>query len=61
MKIRCLQENLARGLATVSRAVAARSTLPILSNILLQTDEGRLRLAATNFELGINCWIGARV
>jgi DNA polymerase-3 subunit beta len=61
MKIRCLQDNLARGLATVGRAVAARSTLPILSNILLQTDEGRLRLAATNFELGINCWIGARV
>ncbi len=61
MKITCLQENLARGLATVSRAVAARSTLPILSNILLQTDEGRLRLAATNFELGINCWVGAHV
>lgn len=61
MNISCLQENMARGLATVSRAVAARSTLPILSNILLQTDEGQLRLAATNFELGINCWIGARV
>jgi DNA polymerase-3 subunit beta len=61
MKISCLQENMARGLATVSRAVAARSTLPILSNILLQTDEGQLRLAATNFELGINCWVGAMV
>jgi DNA polymerase-3 subunit beta len=61
MKISCLQENLARGLATVSRAVATRSTLPVLSNILLQTDEGRLRLAATNLEIGINCWIGARI
>ncbi|MFC2046109.1 DNA polymerase III subunit beta [Chloroflexota bacterium] len=61
MKISCLQENMARGLATVGRAVAARTTLPILSNILLQTDEGQLRLAATNFELGINCWIGAIV
>jgi DNA polymerase-3 subunit beta len=61
MKISCLQENLAKGLATVGRAVATRSTLPVLSNILLETDEGRLRLAATNLEIGINCWIGAKV
>jgi DNA polymerase-3 subunit beta len=61
MKITCLQENLARGLSTVGRAVATRSTLPVLSNILLQTDEGRLRLAATNLEIGINSWIGARI
>jgi DNA polymerase-3 subunit beta len=61
MKISCLQENLAKGLATVGRAVATRSTLPVLSNILLQSDEGRLRLAATNLEVGVNCWIGARV
>ena len=61
MKISCLQENLAKGLSTVGRAVAARSTLPVLSNILLETDEGRLRLAATNLEIGISTWIGARV
>jgi DNA polymerase-3 subunit beta len=48
-------------LAIVGRAVATRSTLPVLSNILLQSDEGRLRLAATNLEIGVNCWIGARV
>jgi DNA polymerase-3 subunit beta len=61
MKISCLQENLAKGLGTVGRAVATRSTLPVLSNILLESDEGRLRLAATNLEIGLNCWIGARV
>lgn len=61
MKISCLQENLAKGLATVGRAVATRSTLPVLSNILLQSNGGRLRLAATNLEIGVNCWIGARV
>jgi DNA polymerase-3 subunit beta len=61
MKISCLQENLAKGLATVGRAVATRSTLPVLSNILLQSDEGRLRLAATNLEVGVSCWIGAQV
>ena len=61
MKVSCLQENLARGLGTVARAVASRSTLPVLSNVLLATDGGRLRLTATNLEMGISCWIGAKV
>jgi len=61
VKISCLQENLARGLSLVGRAVASRSTLPILSNILLESDQGQLRLAATNLEIGVNCWIGARI
>jgi DNA polymerase-3 subunit beta len=61
MKVSCLQENLAKGLSIVSRAVAARSTLPVLGNILLATDNGRLKLSATNLELGITCWIGAKI
>lgn len=61
MKVTVLQENLARGLSVVSRAVSPRSTLPVLSNILIATDEGRLRLSATNLELGITCWIPARI
>ena len=61
MKVSVLQENLAHGLSIVSRAVAPRSTLPVLGNILVATDEGRLRLSATNLELGITCWIGAKI
>ncbi|MEP7356806.1 MAG: DNA polymerase III subunit beta, partial [Anaerolineales bacterium] len=61
MKVSCLQENLAKGLSIVSRAVAARSTLPVLGNILLATENGRLRLSATNLELGITCWVGAKI
>jgi DNA polymerase-3 subunit beta len=61
MKVSCLQENLAKGLGIVSRAVAARSTLPVLGNILLASDNARLRLSATNLELGITCWIGAKI
>jgi DNA polymerase-3 subunit beta len=61
MKVTVLQENLSRGLSTVSRAVSPRSTLPVLSNILIASDEGRLRLSATNLELGITCWIGAKI
>jgi len=59
MKVSVLQENLAQGLNIVSRAVSPRSTLPVLSNVLVATDEGRLRLSATNLELSITCWIGA--
>jgi len=61
MKVTILQENLARGLGIVSRAVAPRSTLPVLSNVMIATDEGRLRLSATNLEMGITCWIAARI
>lgn len=61
MKVSVLQENLAHGLSIVSRAVSPRSTLPVLSNVLVATDEGRLRLSATNLELGITCWIGAKI
>ncbi len=61
MKAIVLQENLARGLNIVSRAVSPRSTLPVLANVLLASDEGRLRLSATNLEMGITCWIGARI
>jgi DNA polymerase-3 subunit beta len=61
MKVNVLQENLVRGLSIVSRAVSPRSTLPVLSNVLIASDEGRLRLSATNLELGITCWIGAKI
>lgn len=61
MKVSCLQENLAKGLSVVGRAVGTRSTLPVLSNVLLATDEGRLKLSATNLEIVITCWIGAKV
>jgi DNA polymerase-3 subunit beta len=61
MKVTILQESLARGLGIVSRAVSPRSTLPVLSNVLIASDEGRLRLSATNLELGITCWIGAKI
>jgi len=61
MKVTVLQENLARGLGTVSKAVSPRSTLPVLANVLIASDEGRLRLSATNLEMGITCWVPARI
>ncbi len=61
MKLACLQENLNRGLNIVGRAVATRTTLPITNNVLLATDESRLKLVATNLEMAISHWIGAKV
>lgn len=61
MKVSCLQDNLAKGLSIVQRAVSTRSTLPILGTILVATDGPRLKLAATNLEIGVNCWIGAKI
>lgn len=61
MKITCKQQDLSRGLSIVSHAVSNRSTLPILANILMATEHDRLKLSATNLEIGINCWIDAQI
>ncbi len=61
MKVSCLHENITKGLSIVGRAVASRSTLPVLGNVLLSTDKSGLKLSATNLEMGITCWIGAKV
>ena len=61
MRVSCLQENFSRGLALVSRAVATRTTLPITQNVLIETDQSRLKLSATNLELAITTWVSAMV
>lgn len=60
MRLSCTQENLNRGLSLVGRA-SARTTLPITNNILLTAEDGRLKLSATNLEMAVSCWIGAKV
>ena len=62
MRVVCLQENLAKGLSIVNRAVSSRTTLPILQNVLLRAEApGRLKLSATNLDVAINCWVAAQV
>ena len=61
MKLSCTQENLNKGLNIVGRAVATRTTLPITNNVLLATDDGRLKLVATNLEMAITCWLGTKI
>ena len=61
MKLSCLQENLNKGLSIVGRAVPTRTTLPITQNVLMATENGMLKLSATNLEIAITTWIGASV
>ncbi|MFZ4828423.1 MAG: DNA polymerase III subunit beta [Phototrophicaceae bacterium] len=61
MKVSVLQENLQKALAAASRAVDSRPTLPVLANVLIATEDSRLRISATNLEMSITTWIGAKI
>ncbi len=61
MQLRCQQAELDQALHVVSRAVARRSTLPILSNVLLDAAEGTLRITGTNLEIALSVTIPAEV
>ncbi|MBI2064027.1 MAG: DNA polymerase III subunit beta [Candidatus Yanofskybacteria bacterium] len=55
------QKKLTSAVRTVEKAVSKNISLPILNTILLKTDNGRLKLSATNLEVGINYWLGAKI
>ncbi|MDP7612833.1 MAG: DNA polymerase III subunit beta [Dehalococcoidia bacterium] len=61
MWVTCLRDNLSRGLSSVSRAVSSRSMLPVTQNVLLESDNGQLKITATNTEISISTWIGAQI
>lgn len=61
MHIVCTQENIARALSFLERASGRQSTLPILSNFLLKNDGGNLKLSATNLEIGVTAYVGAKI
>lgn len=61
MKLVTTQDQFAKALGTVSRMVNPRGTLSVLANVLLETKDGRLRVSATNLELGIDYSIGAKI
>ena len=61
MKVQILKENLVKALAVAGRVVSNRGSLEILSHILLSTEKGRVRVSATNLEIGINYWIGGKI
>ncbi|MDD5589566.1 MAG: DNA polymerase III subunit beta [Candidatus Portnoybacteria bacterium] len=61
MKIICLQENLKTSLNIAQNVVSRNLTLPILNNVLLETENGRLKVSSTNLEIGINTWTSGKI
>ena len=61
MQISLIQENLSKALTNVSKAIDARPPLPALGNVLLEAEDSRLRIVASNLQMSITQWIGAKV
>jgi DNA polymerase-3 subunit beta len=61
MKLTCTQENFKKAIYSTERVVGKQITLPILENILLETDHGMLKISATNLEIGVFLKIGAKI
>ncbi|OGE82457.1 MAG: DNA polymerase III subunit beta [Candidatus Doudnabacteria bacterium RIFCSPLOWO2_01_FULL_44_21] len=60
MKLIVTKENLKKGLFAVSRVVGSGNPLQVLNNILIKTDQGRVKFSATNLEIGVNTWVGGK-
>lgn len=61
MKLVCTKDNLKKGLFAVSRVVGVGNPLQVLNNILVKTDQGRIKLSSTNLEIGVNTWVGGKI
>src|SRR6266566_317009 len=61
MKLQVTQENLNKALGTVARVANTRGTLPVLANVLIKTVNNRLSISATNLDIAITHYIGAKV
>ena len=61
MKVICARKDLFEGVQTAGRAVSPRTSLPILGNLLITSEEDKLRIAATDLEIGMECVVEANV
>lgn len=61
MKLQVTQENLNKALNSVAKTASSRTTLPILSNVLLKTVKNRLSVVATNLDVAVTHFVGAKV
>jgi DNA polymerase-3 subunit beta len=61
MKLVCTQENFKKAIYNTERVIGKQTTLPILENILFETEKGMLRVSATNLEIGVFLRVGAKI
>jgi DNA polymerase III subunit beta len=61
MKLTCTQEKFKKAILNAERVVSKQNTLPILNNILFETEKGILKISATNLEIGVSSQIGVKI
>ena len=61
MKLKVQQEDLYQGIQTANKAVSSKTTLPILSGLLIETQENQIKLVGTDLEIGIECFVEAEI
>ncbi|HEY1645657.1 MAG TPA: DNA polymerase III subunit beta, partial [Candidatus Saccharimonadales bacterium] len=61
MKLQVTQENFNHALGSVARVADTHGTLPVLANVLIKAEKNRLSVAATNLNIGITHYVGAKI
>src|ERR1035441_7209566 len=61
MNLTIAKEKLIHGLQTVQNVVSTRTTLPILSNVLMKAEENKVEFTATDLDVTISCAVEAKV
>lgn len=61
MKVICGKEELMRGIQTVSPVASSKSTLPVLSNFLFETEGDKIKLSSTDLEIAVKCHIKGEI
>lgn len=61
MKITISKEELAQGVQTIQSALSSRTTLPILLNFLMETEDKKVKVVSTDLEMGVKHYIKADI
>lgn len=61
MKFKLVREKFAKALGIAQKAISVKSSLPILQNVLLESDEGRVKIVTSDLEKSIVTWVGGKV
>ena len=61
MKITISKEELAQGVQTIQSALSSRTTLPILLNFLMETEDKKVKVVSTDLEMGVKHYLKAAI
>lgn len=61
MKVSLTQENLAKALNQILRATIQKPNVPVLANVLIRSDKGKVNFSATNLDISVSTWIGGDI